>query len=294
MNRFDFLRKGATTAAGALVAAVGLSGVMGAMLSSCETPPKAKVIGLQLYSVRDSISNNLQGTLEEVAKMGYNTLETAGYADGKLYGMAPADFRAECEKLGMTVTSAHLGRSWDPEKEAEIMEWWNTALDAQVAAGCKYAIQPSFPIGTTIPEIQAYCDYFNKVGKMAKDKGLKFGFHNHAGEFASIGDTVILEYMIQNTDPELVTYELDVYWAVKGGVDPAEFINKYANRIGVLHIKDESIIGESGTMDFQKIFEAAYKNNIKDFYVEVERYTMPPLNSVERSYDYLNVSPFVK
>lgn len=295
MNRLDFLRKGVTAAAGTLMTTIGLSGVLGTMLASAgELPPKSKTIGLQLYSLRDSMYTNVKSTLQEASRMGYTSLETVGYDNGKLYGMTPQEFRAICEELGMKVTSAHLGRSWDPAKESEIMEWWNTALDAQKEVGCKYVIQPSFPIGKTIPEIQAYCDYFNKVGKMAKDKGLQFGFHNHAGEFATIDDKVILEYMIENTDPELVTYELDVYWAQQGGVDPAEFIDKYAKRIGVLHIKDDSIIGESGTMDFEKIFAAASKNNIKDYYVEVERYTMPPINCVERSCEFLKVSEFVK
>lgn len=295
MNRLDFLRKGVTAAAGALVTTIGLSGVLGAALASCsDNPPKCKNIGLQLYSLRDSIDHNVVAALAEVSKMGYKTLETADYTDGKIYGMTPELFRAECEKLGMTVSSAHVGRSWNPEQEAEIMEWWNTALDTHKAVGCTYVIQPSFPIGKTIPEIQTYCDYFNRVGKMAKEKGLKFGFHNHAGEFAAIGDTVILEYMIANTDPELVTFELDVYWAQKGGVNPAEFIDKYAKRISVLHIKDESTIGESGTMDFEAIFNAANRNSIKDYYVEVERYTMPPSNCVQRSFDFLDTLECVK
>lgn len=295
MNRLEFLRKGLTSATGAIVATVGLTGILSSALAAInDTPPKGKVIGLQLYSLRDSMSTNSLATLREVSQMGYKTLETASYNDGKIYNMTPEVFRAECEKLGMKVTSAHVGHSWDPAKEAQIMKWWEVALDTHKAAGCTYVIQPSFPIGKTIPEIQAYCDYFNKVGKMARERGLKFGFHNHAGEFAKIDDKVILEYMIENTDPKFVTFELDVYWAQKGGVDPSEFIEKHAKRISVLHIKDESTIGESGTIDFEKIFNAAYKNKIRDFYVEVERYTMPPSNCVQRSHDFLNAADFVK
>lgn len=294
MNRLDFLRKGATTAASVLVTTIGLTGLLGAITGCEEKPAPSKVIGLQLYSLRDSMSTNAPATLQSIAEMGYKTLETASYSDGKLYNMSPEEFRAMVEKLGMTVTSAHVGHAWDPEKEQEIIAWWDQALDTHKAAGCRYVIQPSFPIGETIEDIKAYCDYFNRIGQMAKDKGMRFGFHNHAGEFVKIGDTTILDYMIENTDPELVTYELDVYWAVKGGVDPVAYINQYPTRIGLLHIKDESVIGESGTIDFEKIFQAAYANNIKEYYVEVERYTLPAENCVARSYDFLETSPFVK
>lgn len=294
MNRLDFLRKGATAAAGALVTTVGLSALMASFTGCVSTQSQCKNIGLQLYSLRDAMSDSVPSTLEKVAKMGYKTLETAGYSDGKLYGYEPAEFRRMVESLGMTVTSAHLGRDYSAENEAEVMQWWDTALDAQAAVGCKYAIQPSFPIGATLEEIKVYCDYFNKVGEMAKQKGIKFGFHNHAGEFAKIGDTTIYDYMIANTDPDKVCFELDVYWAIKGGVDPVAYINKYPDRIVLLHIKDESTIGESEQIDFAPIFEALYQNNHCDFYVEVERYTLPPENCVSRSFDFLNTSECVK
>lgn len=294
MNRLYFLKKGAATVASTLIAAVGMTGVLTAMSACSETPPQCKRIGLQLYSLRDSMSQNVPSNLASVAQMGYKTLETAGYADGKLYGYEPAQFRTMVEDLGMKVESAHLGINYDPARDAEIMEWWNTALDAQAAVGCKYAIMPSFPIDTTLEGIKVYCDYFNRIGEMAKAKGLKFGFHNHAGEFAKIGDQVILDYMIANTDPDKVCYELDVYWAIKGGADPVAYINKYPDRITLLHIKDESTIGESETIDFAPIFEALYANNHTDFYVEVERYTLPPDNCVSRSFDFLNTSSCVK
>lgn len=294
MDRLSFLKKGASATAGALVAAIGMTGLLTAMTACSETPPQCKTIGLQLYSLRDSMSQNVPATLNTVAKMGYRTLETAGYDNGKFYGYEPAEFRTMVEDLGMKVESAHLGQSYDPARDAELMEWWNTALDAQAAVGGKYAIMPSFPIDTTLEGVKVYCDYFNRIGEMANAKGVKFGFHNHAGEFAKIGDTVIYDYMLANTDPDKVCFELDVYWAIKGGVDPVAYINKHPDRITLLHIKDESTIGESETIDFAPIFDAFYANKHRDFYVEVERYTLPPENCVSRSFDFLNTSQCVK
>jgi sugar phosphate isomerase/epimerase len=121
-----------------------------------------------------------------------------------------------------------------------------------------------------------------------------FGFHNHAREFEQIEGKIMLDYMIENTDEKLVFYELDVYWAQKGGQDPVDYLNKYPKRFPVLHIKDEEEIGASGTMDFKDIFETAYAHGMKDFFVEVERYNYEPLESVMKSFEYLNSSSFVK
>lgn len=292
MKRVDFLKRGAIAASGALLSVVGLGG--SSALTSCSGGSNKKVVGLQLYSLRDAMSTDVPGTLKKVAEMGYTTLETAGYSDGKLYGYTPEEFKVMCNNLGLTVSSAHLGYNYDAEKEAEVMAWWDLALDTQAKAGCKYAIMPSFPIGETIDSIQVYCDYFNKIGELANKKGIKFGFHNHAGEFEKRDGHVILDYMIANTDPDKVFYELDVYWANKAGVDPVEYIKKHKGRIPVLHIKDDSILGESGEIDFEAIFNAGYESGMKDYYVEVEHYTMPAENCVQRSFDFLNVSKCVK
>ena len=284
------MKKGAAVAAGTVVAGIGLSGLFS--LTGCGK--KGKIIGFQLYSLRDAMGQDVPGTLKITADIGYKSLETAGYDNGKIYGYAPAEFRKMCEDLGMKVTSAHLGQGYSPDRDAEIMAWWDKALDAQAAVGCTYAVQPFVPIGGTLDEFKVQCDYFDKVGEMARKRGLKFGFHNHAGEFEKREGQVLLDYMIANTAPENVIYELDVYWAVEGGVDPVAYINKYPDRITLLHIKDHSIIGESGKIDFAAIFDAFYAAGNEDYYVEIEQYTLPPENCAQRSYDYLMVSPFVK
>ena len=241
------------------------------------------------------ISNAIsERVLKKTAKMGYQTLETAGYGDGKLYGYAPAEFRKMCEDLGMQVMGAHLGRSYTKETDAEVMDWWKQALDAQAEAGCSYAVQASYPIGEKLDDIKLYCDYFNQVGAEAKKRGLRFGFHNHAKEFEKREGEVIYDYMVANTDPTNVMFELDVYWAQKGGVNPVDYIRKYAGRIPLLHIKDVDIIGASETIDFESIFKAAYKQGLEEYYVEIEANSLPPMLCARKSAEYLNVSKFVK
>ena len=254
-----------------------------------------KPIGLQLYSLRKDMGENPKETLQKVANMGYKHLETASYRDGKVYGMDPLEFKSYVENLGMKLQSAHVGGpQYDPNKQAEIMEFWKKAVEDHRAMGAKYIIKPSMPIPKTLQELQVWCDYYNAVGQVAKDGGLMFGFHNHAREFEPIEGKIMMDYMIENTDPKLVCFELDVYWSQKGGHPAVDYLKKHAGRFPVLHIKDEEEIGASGTIDFKPIFEAAYKQGMKDFYVEVERYNFEPVESVHKSFDYLNNASYVK
>lgn len=287
MDRRSFLKTSLLAGAGTLVGA-------GLLTQCAEKKPPKKIIGLQLYSLREAMSTDPAGTLAKVADMGYTTLETAGYGDGMLYGFTPAEFRKTAEALGLKVTGAHLGQSYTPQADAAVMEWWKQALDAQAEAGCSYAVQASYPIGDTLESIKVYCDYFNRVGEMAKSRGLRFGFHNHAKEFEVIEGECIYDYMLAHTDPTNVMFELDVYWATKGGVDPVDYINKYKGRIPLLHIKDEQAIGLSGTMDFERIFHAAYDSGMESYYVEVERYAEGPEADVARSFTFLQQAPYVK
>ena len=287
MDRREFLKRSVLLTAGAVV---------GSRLMAEGTFSKTphKIVGLQLYSLRDAMKKDVPGTLKKTAKMGYQTLETAGYGDGKLYGYAPAEFRKMCEDLGMQVMGAHLGRSYTKETDAEVMDWWKQALDAQAEAGCSYAVQASYPIGEKLDDIKLYCDYFNQVGAEAKKRGLRFGFHNHAKEFEKREGEVIYDYMVANTDPTNVMFELDVYWASKGGVNPSAYIQKYAGRFPLLHIKDDNVIGASQTIDFEAIFNAAYKQGLEAYYVEIEANDIPPMECAEKSAEYLSAAKFVK
>jgi len=290
VNRRNFLKSSAAVVVGGLVA--------NQLISSCVAPAPKKKVGLQLYSLRDAMKEDVKGTLKKVADMGYSTLETAGYNDGLIYGLAPLEFKKIVEDLGMKVTSAHLGQTYSKEKEVEIMEWWKKACGAHAALGVKYMVQPFMPVNdqTTLEEIKMYCDYFNSVGfETAASGGIAFGYHNHSFEFRKIGDKLIYDYMLENTSPNHVFFEMDVYWLQEGGQSPAEYIKKYTGRFPVLHIKDEKEIGASKKMDFKPIFDAAYAQGLKEYYVEVEQYTNnDPFASVKQSFDYLAKAEYVK
>ncbi|MCD7969732.1 MAG: sugar phosphate isomerase/epimerase [Alistipes sp.] len=293
MDRRDFLKKSALAAAGAVAGGSVLSSLLG--LGGCtEKGRPVKRIGLQLYSLREAMGTDPEGTLKLISEMGYNELETASYRDGKFYGYDPKEFRKIAADLGMSVSSAHLGRGYNPDEEEQIMAWWDQALDAQAEVGARYTIVPGIGLGETLDDVKLIADYFNRIGEMANQRDQMFGFHNHSGEFQERDGHVIMDYLIENTDPDKVNYQLDVYWANMGNHDPVAYINKYAGRFPTLHIKDQSIIGESGDLDFEAIFKAGYAQGMKDFYVEVEEYTLPPEICVQKSYDYLYNADFVK
>lgn len=257
-----------------------------------------KEIYIQLYSVRDDIKADYAGTIAKVAEMGYTGVETAGYADGKFYGLSPAEFKKSIEDVGMVVLSSHTSRpladsipatNWD-----EIWAWWDTAIQAHKEAGMKYIVTPWMKTPATLADLQAYCDYYNQISEKCNAAGLRFGYHNHNFEFKEIEGELMYDYMLTHTDPAKVFFQMDVYWVGEGGKNPVDYFNKYPGRFELLHIKDELELGKSGKVDFESIYNNAATAGAKYMIVEVERYTGTPFEGVKESYDFLNNADYVK
>lgn len=257
-----------------------------------------KNVYIQLYSVRDDIKADFKSTVKSVANIGYKGIEAAGYNEGKFYGLTPEEFKKEIEATGMQVLSSHAGRpladkvaetNWD-----EVWKWWDTAIAAHKAAGMKYIVVAWIPTPKTLADLKVYCDYFNQIGEKCNAAGIRFGYHNHNFEFTEIEGQTMYDYMITNTDPKKVFFEMDVYWTMRGGKSPVDYFKKYPGRFEILHIKDEKELGQSGMVGFDAIFRNAETAGMKYMVVEVERYDYTPLESVKMSYDYLIDSPFVK
>lgn len=286
-NRRNFIKRGTILLVGGTF--------FPSLFSACKV--ERKHIGLQLYSLKDVVQEKgIQKVLEIVAEIGYTHIETYGYSDGKIYGTSPEEFKTMCDNAGLRVTGAHIGHDYNKENEKEIMGWWDKAIEAHAKIGVKYMIQPSMPVNTqtTLDNLKLYCDYFNTVGFKTAASDISFGYHNHSFEFAKIDDKIIFDFLIENTSKNHLFFELDVYWVVVGEKNPVEYLRNYPDRIRVLHIKDEKELGASGKMDFRPIFEQAYRNGIKDWYVEVEQYTNnDPVASVKQSYDFLNKQSYV-
>ncbi|MBR1574862.1 MAG: sugar phosphate isomerase/epimerase [Bacteroidales bacterium] len=276
-------------------------------LASCSAPKQAvKEIGLQLYSVRELIGSNDKydanhaEVFRKLADMGYSNVEVCWYNDGKFFGHPVAEFKEEMEKAGLKAISTHVTRNLSDEelasKDFSAQEaWWKQCIADHKALGCQYVVVPSFRVPGTLEGLKTYCDYFNWIGKLCAEQGLKFGYHNHAHEFKKIEDQVIYDFMLQNTDPRYVFFEMDVYWAVVGKAAPCNYFRKYPGRFEMLHIKDVTEVGQSGFVGFDAIFNNADVAGLKHYIVEMEGSGVGNiLETCRISADYLKGADFVK
>ena len=283
-NRRDFLKTTVAFAAASMILPL-----------SAFTQEK-KTIGLQLYSVRDKLQKDLKGTLEKVAKIGYNSLEAAGYnaTDGTFYGMAAKPFVDLVNGLGMTLNSSHTVFDLDIAEKV---------IAATAATGAKYIIYPFLAesLRTNLDGWKATAAKFNKMGEIAKKNGIRFGYHNHAFEFDQMDGQLPYDILVSQTDPSLVTFEMDLYWVTRGGHNPNDLFNKYPGRFELWHVKDMVKTDDmffapvgTGRIDFASIFAEKKTAGMKYFFVEQDSFKdMDPLESVEISYKYLNQAKFL-
>jgi sugar phosphate isomerase/epimerase len=186
-------------------------------------------IGIQLIIFRDRARQDLAGVLRDVARAGYDGVET-----GNLYrSMAPAEVHALFEETGLSVTGAHAGYG-------EIADMAKVDEDIQFlkGMGARYLMCSGVADQKSIAGYERSAEVFNRVGRRCREAGIDFCYHNHNWEFASLGGHVALHRLAELTDPEYVKLCVDVFWVAVGGEDPAAFIRRYANRIPYFHIKD--------------------------------------------------------
>ena len=291
-----------------------IAAAVAAALTGCQADKSAeksapeKEMALQLYSIREVIGDSAlyAANHEEVFKrlhdMGYTAVETANFVNGKFYGVAPEQFKADCEAAGLEPLSAHSTRQLTAEELAghdftEAMKWWDDAIAAHKAAGMSYIVTPWMAAPSSPEEAQTLCDYHNAIGKKCNAAGIKYGCHSHSDEFTTkVGDKLWIDYMMENIAPENMFWQLDVYLAVKAVQSPVEFIKKYPGRFALLHIKDKHEFGQSGMVDLKPIYEAAEKSGLEYAVVEQEGpggdYTI--MDGVAMSADYLRNADFVK
>lgn len=260
-----------------------------------ETPDEltSKRGGIALYTLREAMAQDPKGTLQRVADIGYAYIEAAGYADGKFYGMEPSEFKEYVESIGLTAKSAHMG--------GVNLENADELIAATKAAGFTYFVIPVPPMGmfTYGPEglgmkgsPEELVQILNEIGEKCTAAGLKLLYHNHDFEFVAREDGLILtDYILDNTDPTHVNFEIDLYWTVKAGADPIAYFEKYPGRFLVWHLKDMDDQGRfapvgAGTIDFSEILTHQSKAGLVHYFVEQDQTFdgMTPFESVQISH----------
>lgn len=250
--------------------------------------PPGRNIGIQLYSIRDLVKEDFIGTLTQVAKIGFGSVEAAGYSEGKFYGYSPAEYKRIIEDLGMKPISSH--------SNVEVTNV-NQLIDDTLEAGMKYLVIPSIRESrrNTMDGYKISAEEFNYIGSRCKNAGLKFAYHNHDFEFKEINGEVPYDLLLRETDSNLVTMQLDIYWIKYGGKDPLEYFQRFPKRFKLWHVKDmddtvqrESIEVGDGIIDYKAIFKRKAEAGMKCFFLEQEAFKIPPMESIEKSYKYLS------
>lgn len=280
---------------------LAISGSMAAFLPEFVLGDK-RIISVQLYSVRDDMQKDLVGTLKAVRKMGYRLVEGAGYSDGKFYGKTPAEFKMLLADLGLKMPSGHFGfgsANYDPQKKT-INDAYKRAIDDAASIGHEYVIAPyMIDPDRKGDKLKQYIMGLSKAGEYAKQAGVKFAYHNHAFEFEKENGRLIYDAILQDTDPNQVLIQMDLYWTEKGNANTIELLKKNAGRVHLVHVKDmaktkeqETVEVGQGSINFQEIFKYTPAAGVKYYVVELEHYKTTPMQGIGEAYKGLKKLKF--
>lgn len=263
----------------------------------------SKEIGIQIYTLRNQIAESLENTMEQVAKTGYKWIEAFGYENRKILGKTPKEFKTLLKDLGMWMPSIHsVTEVSSGAGKSGILDSMKITIEDAVEAGSKYLVYAYLKPEErkSMDDYRRHADLFNSFGELCNQAGIQFAYHNHDFEFIDFDGVLPYDYLLKNTDPDLVKMELDLYWITKGGQDPVEYFNKAPGRFELFHVKDmekspEKFFAEvgQGSMNFERIFKARETAGMKYFFVEQDQSRRNPLESIKISFDYLNSADFV-
>ncbi len=259
--------------------------------------------GLQLYTVRDLLDKDLQGTLQQIAALGYVNMESAAGSKGHYYGMKPKEFAAMLEGMGMKLRSSHVLLGTQLPEEAplppELLTLKNgmqQLVDKAAESGQNYlTCAYMFPSEhKTIDQYKRAIELFNKTGEACKKAGLGFAYHNHDFEFETLEGQRPYDLILAETDKDLVKMELDLYWATKSGNDPVALFEKHPGRFPMWHVKDmdnteKKFFTEvgNGSIDFRRIFDKAEVAGLEYYFVEQDQTPGNPMDSITTSFKNL-------
>lgn len=288
MNRRTFLETASTvTAATLLTTKLGWA--------AAEHSIRKDQIGVQLYTVRDLMQTDFEGTIAKVAQVGYKQVEFAGY-----FGRTGKQVRAVLEKNGLKAPSTHV--QYD-----ELDDKFPSVIETSKEIGLEYIICPWIPEDLRkSPDIwKQASDKFNKCGEQAKNAGLQFGYHNHWFEFLPVNGVLPYDLLLKQCDSKLVIMEMDLCWISTTGTDPLKYFNEYPGRFPLVHVKDVKTMPKistggsqnfgdtvdltsvgSGVIDWKRIFAQSGKAGIKYYIVEHD-HPKQPIENITESYNYL-------
>jgi len=287
MNRRTFLETATTVTAATLLTS---------RLGFAAGDHKIEKVGVQLYTVRDLMKDDFDGTIAKVAKIGYKEVEFAGY-----FGRTGQQVRAVLEKNSLSAPSTHV--QYD-----ELDDKFPSVIETSKTIGLKYIVCPWIPEDLRkSPDIwKKASEKFNRCGDLSKKAGMQFAYHNHWFEFLPVDGKLPYDELLKLCDANLVKMEMDLCWITAAGGDPLKYFNAYPGRFPLVHVKDLKTLPKitaggaqnygdtvdltevgSGLIDWKRIFAQSDKAGIKHYIVEHD-HPKQPLESIAGSYEYLN------
>lgn len=283
-SRRDFIKQAALASAGAL------------LLPSFASAKSVKTIGLQLYTLRDLLPKDVEGVIRKVAAIGYKEVETYGY-DPKhgFWGMPAKQLSQLLKSVKLTAPSGHVGV--DPFIRDGKTDELKANIEALKTIGATYFTVPWLDesLRQSADDYKKVAEKLNKAAELCKAAGLRFAYHNHDFEFKQHGGVTGYSILLKETDPKLVSFELDIYWAVHSGQQPAKIFAAHPGRFPMWHVKDmdkahpdqNTEVGK-GSIDYKQIFTHSSTAGLKHFFVEHENNYQPDeLGSIATSFNYL-------
>ena len=287
MNRRRFLEATATVTAATLFSS---------RFAWAAGDHKINKVGVQLYTVRDLMKDDFEGTIAKVAQIGYKEVEFAGY-----FGRTPQQVRDVVEKNGLSAPSTHV--QYD-----ELDDKFPSVIEASKTIGLQYIVCPWIPEEMRkSPDIwKQASEKFNRCGEATKKAGMQFGYHNHWFEFLPTNGVLPYDQLLKLCDKDLVKMEMDLCWITTAGADPLKYFDEYPGRFPLVHVKDVKKLPHvtqggaqnfgdtvdltevgSGIIDWKRIFAQSEKAGIKHYIVEHD-HPKQPLASIKGSYEYLS------
>lgn len=281
----------------------------GLMLNKNTWFKKQELIGLQLYTLRNEIKNDVSPVIAKVAEIGYTSVEVFDYADGRFFahpsggfkGISPEAFSDIIKKNNLKTPSGHYTMS-DYLLKGDIDQMKKTVADAAIM-GHDFFVIPYLTdtMRTNLDDYKKLADKLNKAAVEAKSAGMKLAYHNHNFEFKVWGGGKTgFDIFVKETDPSLVSFEMDIYWVTRAGLDPIKLIKENPGRIKLWHIKDmaakkeptfdtngDQLFTEVGTgvINYKEIFKYKKESGMEYFFVEQDQVKIPVYESISKSLD---------
>ena len=270
---------------GALASGLALGSL--SFLKSC-APAEAEYnpFGIQLYTLRDVIPDDPEGVIRQLGEWGYKQIESYEGQLGMFWGMGNTGFKQFLDDIGIEMVSTH----------ANVFQNYEQKVEELAEIGVPYIVCPFIGGQDSLDEYREMADTFNELGEIANNHGVKFAYHNHAYTFEEMDGQIPQDVLMENTDPNLVEYQMDIYWVVAGGHDPIEWLRKYPGRFTSSHVKDmaqtngdmESVTLGTGTIDYPSILPVAEEQGMRYHLVEQEAYTgTTPMDSARDNAEYM-------